>query len=167
MNRNILLCFLFSSLIFSSFTSCKKYEPKISVVFPCTIQYEIEQYIQKYKYMAVVYIDSTSCTSCSFSSLTIWKHLKKNLAENDTGVLFIIRHSDEQLVINSLKTHQLLTIPFIFDKGGTFKESNEIYKFVKDNIFVIDKNRNVIMAESPIANDKTWNMFLTKTKKNK
>ncbi|MDR2286867.1 MAG: redoxin family protein, partial [Prevotellaceae bacterium] len=139
-------------------TSCKKDEPKINVVFP-DIQYEVDQHIQKYKYMAVVYIDSAACTYCSFSALTMWKHLTKNLAENDTGVLFIIRHSDEQLVINSLKTHQL-TIPFIFDKGGAFKKNNKNFYLTKGNVFVMDKNKTIIMAESPIANGKAWERFV-------
>jgi hypothetical protein len=29
----------------------------------------------------------------------------------------------------------------------------------------MDRNRNVIMAESPIANDRTWHMFLREIKK--
>jgi hypothetical protein len=158
MKINILLYLLSSFLVFT-FTSCKKDDAKIKVVFPDTVQYEINQYILKYKYMTVVYIDSTACTPCLFSGLAIWKHLKRNLEENNTGVLFIIRNSDEQLIVNSLKMHQL-TVPFIFDKGGKFKASNEVFKYVRGNTFVMDENRDAIFNESPIASEKAWNSFI-------
>jgi hypothetical protein len=131
----------------------------VKVVFPFTVQAEIEEYMQKHEYIAVRYVDSSSCTPCSFSSLTMWKHLEKNLKKNNTGVLFIIRNSDEQSVINELKSNRL-TFPFIFDKGGKFKASNEIFKFARGNVFVMDKNKNAVMADSPIENEQTWEMFL-------
>jgi hypothetical protein len=160
MKINILSLFLFASFLMGTFISCrKKDEHKIKVVFPYTIQCEIDQYIRKYKYMTIVYIDSTACTPCTFSGLTIWKHLRKNLEENDTGILFIIRNSDEQLVVNALKTHQLITIPFIFDTIGAFKENNKDF-YLKNRIFVIDKHSNVIFTGSPIVNEKTWDSFV-------
>jgi hypothetical protein len=91
----------------------------------------------------------------------MWKHLEKNLEKNNTGILFVICNSDEQSVIEALKYNKL-TFPFIFDKGGKFKANNEIFKFVKDNVFVMDRNKNVIMAESPIENEQTWKMFIKK-----
>ncbi|MDR3247114.1 MAG: hypothetical protein LBT50_11880 [Prevotellaceae bacterium] len=157
MKINILWC-----LTFVIFNSCG-HEP-VKVVFPSTIHPEIEQYMQAYEYMAVVYVDSVTCTSCKFNSLTMWKHFEKNLKKNNTGVLFLIRNSDEQSVIEALKYNKL-TFPFIFDKEGKFKAVNEIFKFVRDNVFVMDRNKNVVMAESPIENEQTWQMFLNRVKK--
>jgi glutaredoxin len=120
--------------------------------------------MQEHEYMAVVYVDSVTCTSCKFNNLTMWKHLEKNLEKNNTGVLFVIRNSDEQSVIEALKSNKL-TFPFIFDNGGKFKANNEIFKFARSNVFVMDRNKNVIMAESPIENEQTWAMFLKRVKK--
>jgi hypothetical protein len=94
----------------------------------------------------------------------VWKPYKRVLEKKNTGILTVFNGFDEQTVINTLKSINA-TFHFILDSGGTFKAGNEIYKFVKDNIFVMDRNRNVIMAESPVANDRTWNMFTGRIKK--
>jgi hypothetical protein len=133
----------------------------VKVVFPDTIQPEIEQYIREQEYIAVIYVDSSKCTPCSLHHLTLWKTHIKELNDNNTGILLIICNSDEQAVIEVLKAKNVV-FPFIIDKGGKFKTNNEIFKLVRENTFVMDKNQNVIFTESPIKDDKTWKMFVKK-----
>jgi hypothetical protein len=107
-----------------------------------------------------VYVDSSACNYCSFSSLTKWKHFEKKLEENNTGVLFIIHNSDEELVINSLKSFKF-NIHFIFDKDRRFKAKNiKTFHLAQNNTFVMDKDKNVIFIGSPIANEKNWQSFI-------
>jgi hypothetical protein len=140
------------------FAGCKH---NVQVVFPDTVQNEMLQYIQEHEYTVVIYLDSADCSPCL---LNAWKPYKRILEKKNTGIFLVFHNLEEQTVVNTLKSINV-TFHFILDEDGAFKVTNEIYKFVKDNIFVMDKNRNVIMAESPIANDKTWNMFTKRIKK--
>jgi hypothetical protein len=146
---------LFTLFTVSVWSSCKR---ELTVVFPDTVRDTIEQYLQKYEYMTIVYVDSSECTQCAFNHLTLWKRHKKELSKYNTGVLFVIQNSDEQAVIKILKTLELI-FPFVFDKGNKIKTGNDIFKFTNENVFVLDRNLNVIFLESPIANRQKWNKF--------
>jgi hypothetical protein len=133
----------------------------LKVTFPDDIQNTIEKYFQSYEYMIIVYVDSSECTQCAFNHLTLWKRHKKELDECNTGVLFVIQNSDEQTVLKTLKTLELI-FPFVFDKGKKIKTNNDIFKFTNENIFVLNRNLNVIFLGSPVANRQKWNMFKKK-----
>jgi hypothetical protein len=143
-------------LFIATFISCNR---ELSIILPNDIQSGIEQYIQKYEYISVIYIDSSECIQCSLKNLPLWKYYRKRLNDINTGVLLIIHNSDEQAVLRELKTLEII-FPFIFDKGGKFKTSNEVFKYTRDNVFVMDKNRNAIFNESPIANEQVWKQFI-------
>jgi hypothetical protein len=149
-------CLLFT--LFIAFISCKR---ELKVVFPDTVRNTVEKYLQEYKYMIIVYVDSSECTQCAFNHLTLWKRHKQELSECNTGVLFIIQNSDEQAVLRVLKTLEIV-FPFVFDKGEEIKTNNKIFKSVGENVFVLDKNFNAVFLGSPIANRKNWNMFRKK-----
>jgi peroxiredoxin len=160
-------CSITSLLLFLLllFNACERKKQEL-VFFPFSFQNETEQYMQKHEYIVVVYIDSSGCSPCLFNNLKMWKYFENNLENNNTGVLFIIRSSDEQSVINALKSNKL-TFPFIFDKEGIFKaRNNEAFNITKDSVFVIDRNQIIIMSESPIASEKQWNAFLKTIAKN-
>jgi hypothetical protein len=120
--------------------------------------------VQAYNYVVVIYIDSSDCAPCSLRNLDLWNPRTKELKDNNTGILLVIHNSDEQAVLDAFKTTGI-TLPFIFDKGGKFKASNEVFKYVRGNTFVMDKNRNAIFNESPIASEKAWNSFIKLTGK--
>jgi hypothetical protein len=148
---NILFILFIAVFIFAS---CK--QEWIKVTFPDNIPDETEQYIQNHEYTVLLCIDSTECSPCV---LNFWKPYKRVLEKYDTGILLIIRNSDEQVVINILKSLKVV-FHFIIDKEEKFKAENKIFKSVTDNIFVIDKNKNVIFSESPIKNEQTWGKFM-------
>jgi hypothetical protein len=125
---------------------------------------ETKRYMYLYDYTVVIYIDSAQCTPCSLEHLKLWKFCKKDLEEHNTGILLIIHNSDEQLVIETLKSIGVFN--FILDKGGKFKLNNEIFKIINNNVFVMDRNKNVIFTESPIANKKQWDLFIKGIKNN-
>jgi hypothetical protein len=140
------------------FASCRD---KIEIVFSGIIQNDIEQYMQKYKYMVVIYIDSTTCTPCSLNHLILWKKHRKELEYNNTGILLVIQNSDEQEIVNTLESIEV-TFPFIIDKERKFKVKNiEVFSIIaQDNTFVMDKDKNVIFIGSPIADEKKWKSFI-------
>jgi peroxiredoxin len=149
-------------LFIASFSSCKD---KIKVIFPYTIQSEIEQYIQKHEYMVVIYIDSAVCTPCSLEHVTLWKKHREELMLNNTGILLVIQNSDEQAIINTLK-YIKVTFPFIIDKRKKFKAKNiRLLSISQNNTFVMDKDNEVIFTGSPIASEEKWKSFLKLVKR--
>jgi Icc-related predicted phosphoesterase len=93
----------------------------------------IEQYTRNNEYTAIVYVDSTGgCRPCAFQYLNSWKAYQKTLNKNNTEILLVINYSDEQLVIEILRSI---------------------------GVFVIDRDKNVIFAGSPIMNEEKWNAY--------
>jgi peroxiredoxin len=143
------------------FASCD--EESVKIVFTDVVQPEIEQYIQKQKYVVVIYVDSTECTPCSLNHLSLWKKHQKELTQHETGILLIIHNSDEDAVINVLKDKKI-GFNFIFDKGRKFKLKNrEAFGLSYDNYdntFVMDRNKNVVFNGSPITSEEKWKSFI-------
>ncbi|MDR0605917.1 MAG: hypothetical protein LBG80_16630 [Bacteroidales bacterium] len=157
MNLNKLLLFI---LCISGIISCKKDFSK--VVFT---DVNIEQYTQNNEYTTIVYVDSIGgCSPCAFQYLHSWKAYQKALNKYNTGILLVINYSNEQLVIEILKS--IGAFHFVFDKTSKFKIMNyQIFQTASDGIFVIDRNKNVIFTGSPISDEKKWNSFMKLVKK--
>jgi hypothetical protein len=136
-------------------TGCKH---NMKAIFPEIIQTEISQYMQEHEYTVVIYLDSANCSPCL---LNAWKPYKRILEKKNTGILLVFNDFEEQTVVDILKSINV-SFHYILDKAGNFKTSNVIFHFTNDNVFVMDKEKTVIMAESPINNDITWNTFLKK-----
>jgi hypothetical protein len=143
------------ALFISILISCK--EDPVKAVFTDP---DMQQYTQSTEYTAIVYVDSTGgCTPCAFRHLNIWKAYQKTLNKHNTGILLVINHSDEQFIIEILKS--IGVFQFVFDKKSKFKIVNyTIFKNASDGVFVIDKNKNVVFTGSPIVNEETWNSFV-------
>jgi hypothetical protein len=149
--------FILFSLLCFFFVSC---DESIKIVFPNVVQTEIEQYMQKQKYIVVIYIDSSECTPCALNHLNLWKKHRRELAQNETGILLIINNSDEDIIINTLKNEKI-SFYFLIDRGKKFKLRNrEAFGFSNNNTFVMDNNKNVIFNGSPIANEEKWKSFM-------
>jgi hypothetical protein len=132
----------------------------MEVEFPDDVSNEITQYVRERNHVVVVYIDSSNCAPCSLRNLDFWNPHKKELKDNNTGVLLVIHNSDEQSVINTLKDLGI-SFPFIFDKGIKFKIKNiEIFANTRDNTFVMNKDKHVIFTGSPIASEENWKSFV-------
>jgi predicted nucleic acid-binding protein len=137
-----------------AFISCKR---ETKAIFSEEIQEEISQYIQTHKYTAVIYVEPSQCTTCALSNLNTWKVHKKALDKNDVGILLVFRDQDENKIIEILKSLEIAFM-FIFDKTGQFGTNNEMSLF-EDNVFVMDKDKNVIFKGSPIISEEKWNAF--------
>jgi hypothetical protein len=142
-------------MLFAVGIACKH---EIKVILPNNYPEEIVEYIQRQKYMVMIYVDSSDCTPCSFKHLLQWYSARNDFEKNGIGILLIFRNSDERAVIRALRS--IGTFHFIFDKGGKFKANNKVFKYAKDNIFVMDKDKNVIFPESPVTDEKTWKRFI-------
>jgi hypothetical protein len=137
--------------------SCKD---KIKVIFPDSVRDEVTQYIQTHNYIVVIYVDSSNCAPCSLRNLDFWNPRNKELNDNNTGILLVIHNSDEQQIVNTLKTLDI-SFPFIFDRGRKFKAENiRIFGITRDNTFVMNKDKDVIFIGSPIASEEKWNSFI-------
>lgn len=137
---------------------CVACKHEIKAVLPDDYPAEVKQYMQQYKYMAMIYVDSSDYTPCSFKHLIQWYSVRNDFEKNGVGILVIFRNSDEKTVIKALRS--IGTFYFVFDKGGKFKADNRVFKYATDNIFIMDKDRNVLFTESPLKDEKTWKSFV-------
>jgi hypothetical protein len=134
-------------LVIMTFAGCRQ---DLKLIFS-DIPNEIEQYIQKYEYMVVIYVDSAECTPCSFNNLASWKMYRKELRTYNTNILLAVRNSDEQAIIDALKTIDI-ACPFFVDKGNKFRIMNDdIFRVARDGYFVINKNKEIVFTGSPPA----------------
>jgi hypothetical protein len=134
------------------FTACRR---EFKIVFPDIVQADVEQYMAKHDYIMVTYISSSDCALCT---LNLCNSHKGSLKRHNTGILLVFRDSDEQAITDILKS-QKISLPFIID-DGKFKANNEVFKYARSNTFVMDKNRNAVFNESPIANEQVWKQFI-------
>jgi hypothetical protein len=89
-----------------------------------------------------------------------WEVYKKRLVKYNTGILLVINSTQEQYFDNILKSFKI-ALCRIFDKTRKFRTSNDkIFQVARDEVFVIDKDKNVIFTGSPIANEEKWNSFI-------
>jgi hypothetical protein len=111
------------------------------------------------KYNIILYIDISDCTSCELQNLSPWTMYKQVLKKYETDLLLVIFHPDKQYIMEILQT--VGDFNCVFDVLGQLKSANSrVFASVKDNIFVIDRNKNVIFTESPIKDEKTWKKFI-------
>jgi hypothetical protein len=132
---------------------------ELKIVFPDDIT-KTKIHAMSNKHLIIIYIDSKECTTCSLRTLKPWILSKKNLDKYNIGILPVIRHTDEQDVMETL--HSLdIKLPVVLDKKGDFKILNdEIFKIATDGVFVINQDDNVIFTGSMISNEKKWNSFI-------
>jgi hypothetical protein len=161
MNFNKVILVLFIVFLIS----CKQ---ELKVIFPENVE-RTETYIQSHEYMIIIYINPGECTSCSMNQLIPWKLYGNTLNKHNTSILLVLHNTDEQKVNEILKSLEI-QFPVVFDKEGKFRIANDkIFRVAHNDIFVIDKNKNVIFIGSPIANEKQWREFIkvAKLQKNK
>jgi hypothetical protein len=152
MNLNRLILGLFFILL----VSCKQ-EP-LKVTFPENID-NLDS-IWSHEYTVIIYIKPEGCISCIFNDLNPWKLYQNVLSKYDINVLLIINSMGENNVVKMLK-HLNIKFPAILDKKSRFRIMNDkIFQAVPDNIFVIDKDKNVIFSGSPIVTEEKWKSFV-------
>jgi hypothetical protein len=135
--------------------SCKQ---ELKIVFPDSI--EITENVMPDKHTVVIYIDGRECTACSLNDLKSWKLYEKNFDKYNINVLLVICSANERNVVGILNSFDI-KFSVVFDKKGEFRMINDkIFKVVPDGIFVVDRDKKVIFAGSPIADEKKWNSFI-------
>jgi hypothetical protein len=147
------------AVFFTVLMGCGRADMKIN--FPETVPNETVRYMQEHEYTAVIYLDSANCSPCL---LNVWKPYKRILERKDTGILLVFNDFEEQTIVDILKSVNV-AFHYIIDKEGEFRTGNEVFRFVRNNVFVMDRDKTVIMVESPIENEQTWDMFLRRIKK--
>jgi hypothetical protein len=153
MNLNKLILGLFSVFLA---VSCRQ---ELKVTFQENAD-DIETYIESHKYTVIVYMNPEGCTTCHMSTLSPWKLYRKILDKYNIHVLLMVNSTNEEYITEILKSLEL-SFYLVFDKKGKFKiMNNEIFQIASDEVFVIDKDKNVIFTESLIKNDKTLNTFI-------
>jgi hypothetical protein len=141
---------------------CKQ---EIKTVFP-DITEETEQYLLHNNYTVIVYINVVAgqCVVCALESLKAWQKYGRVLEKYKTGVLPVIRYNDKDAVLNACQS--MGEFYPVIDSLYKFRMlNNGIFESAVDNIFVVDRNKNVIFTESPIKNEKIWKKFIKRIKK--
>ena len=131
--------------------------------FPENLPEEITKYMKKQKYMMVIYVDSSDCSICSMKHLTPLGTLQFEMERRGTGILLVIRNSNEKEILRTVRS--IGNFHFIFDKNGAFRAANRVFKASNDNIIVMDREQKVIFAESPIKDKKSWDKFIEHIKR--
>ncbi|MDR2423315.1 MAG: hypothetical protein LBD59_01145 [Prevotellaceae bacterium] len=149
-------------IVFTVFASCKG---ELKMVLTDTVSNKINHLAQQYKHIIVVGIDATECTGCAIQNISQWTGKQvQTLKKYNVGLLFFVYHASDHTVKELFET--LKDFNCVFDAIGKFKSANsKVFNSVKDNIFVIDRDKNVIFTESPIKDEKTWKRFIKRVKK--
>jgi hypothetical protein len=145
--------------------SCEQNSKNLKIVFPDNIE-KTENYIVSHKYVIVIQINDNDCVPCSFNDLKQWKLHENILDKYDIGVLLVLPIADEQKASELLKSLDM-QFHIVFDKIKKFRVINDrVLRAARDGVFVIDKDKNVIFAGSPIATEEKWNAFINLVIKN-
>lgn len=109
-------------------------------------------------YKIISYIDSTDCTPCSLEPLSLWKNFTSELTELDTELIVILK-SDKINDIHEILTRYGIHFPVFADKESTFKQINHLPSNHLLHTFLLDKHNQVVLAGSPIQNEKSWQLY--------
>jgi len=123
-----------------------------TLVFPGELGRSLAEEFNSYKYMLVLYYDSTQCAPCAIDKLKILRHYKEDFEELHIKILLVVEHSSEEY-INGIR--QSLKYPVLMDTVN-FREA---VRSVGHHSFVIDKNKNVVGFGYPIESEETWKSF--------
>lgn len=116
--------------------------------------------------LIVAYVDSCLCTSCYFKDFQ--KYNMHNLESHMTDLVFVVSESIyTKMGIDSVLKQYGLDYLVLLDVKGHLKQNNDFLHNPVYNVFVIDRDYNIIWLGSPIKNEDTWNLFLAEIKKYK
>lgn len=112
--------------------------------------------VHKGSYNLVVYIDSTSCTTCTIDKLYKWNDfiLATQRFKHKVNFIFVVEAKqylleDAYLYIESCG----LKVPVYIDSIFTFKRNNpQIPKENRYHVFLTDKNGKVLVVGNPKEN---------------
>ena len=117
----------------------------------------------------VVYFDSTICATCSVKTLYKWYDIMDKSRKNynqDFKFYFIFSTSSDQIEdINYSLNSISFDYPIFLDTCNIFtKKNTNLPTNPLLHVFMIDKNRNVVMVGSPLNNERLENAYWRKLK---
>ena len=86
-----------------------------------------------------------------------WTYFEDELKKLNTGIVLIVRNSDEEAV-HSIMEHLRLDFPVIFDKNSTIRRQNGAILW-HHSVFVINRKKEIVWLGLPIENEASWNLF--------
>ena len=113
----------------------------------------------KMDYKLVVYTDSVGCTECHLS-LGEWsvKIREMKVINKNLSFVFIVNNSSE-LVIRSLLNKNRFDYPVFIDHNNSFYKLNSLKKDHRFQVFLLDRENNILLIGDPIRNDAIWELY--------
>ena len=120
-------------------------------------------------YKLIIYRDSLSCSVCYVETLPYWQKLMDELncySKGKLDFIFILSplKKDETNLRLNLEVSEFKH-PIYIDMKRNFQQENpQLPKFEELNVFLLDKNNNVIMIGDPLENKKIKELLKRKCK---
>ena len=113
----------------------------------------------KMDYKLVVYTDSVGCTECHLS-LGEWsvKIREMKVINKNLSFIFVVNNSSE-LVIRSLLNKNRFDYPVFIDHNNSFYKLNSLKKDHRFQVFLLDRENNILLIGDPIRNDAIWELY--------
>ena len=114
----------------------------------------------------IIYYDSVSCASCRIRRIGEWNSLLEEADTYGLEKLFIfspaIRDSSE---FETERRRACIPYPVLADYGRLFQKSNpHIPADSRLHVFLLDGDRNVVLAGDPMRDNLLWEMYLRQIK---
>lgn len=136
------------------------------ILFPkgMNTNFKIDSLLKKESKL-VVYLDSAECAECKLS-LDEWyvKIREMKFVNKDVAFVFIINSSSDSLINSLLKKHRF-DYPIFIDKSNSFFDLNSLGGDHRFQVFLLDKENNIMLVGDPIRNDRIWKLYKEKLNK--
>lgn len=157
------ICFLLMIVVLLSCKSNgkKEIEPEVKsflgskVIMNKDIEQRISTSFFDKDYVLILYFEIEDCMPCILDNVNLLKIYKSDLDKFKTGVLLVIQDSDKNDDVKSIMEDLDIHYPVYFDKGNSFRDSNNSMKHKICHTFIMNKFYEVIWIGSPIKNEQT------------
>lgn len=115
-------------------------------------------------YKEIIYLDSTTCSSCAWNSMYKWNGILDSLRalRKNVKCYFIFHPSvaNRKALYIAMKKRMFLDCPIYVDTVGSFIKNNSHIPSDKTlHTFLLDRNNNIILVGDPLQNGKIENLF--------
>lgn len=118
----------------------------------------------KFKNNLIITIYPKDCTACALENVSMYKLYIDTLKAFNTGIS-LLSHKDNKEKIEVALKDLKIDFPIIYYDNNEFVTKNNLMKNTLLNTFVINNEKKIIWIGSPIATERTWNLFSKMMKK--
>ena len=112
----------------------------------------------------IIWYDSVQCASCSIKYIEKWNKIFEYSEDSVKGFTPVIIFSPSKKRLYkfeaSLKTTDF-KYPIYVDYDFVFEKKNPQVSHSSQNVFLIDKNNEIVLVGNPFYNSQMWNLYKT------